>query len=106
MTLNDLLAIPRLFLPYKPALSYRNGADAVTLTYEQLFDAVDRLAAGLITRGLAPGDRVALFLGNRPEYVVAYLAVMRAGAIATPMNLRYRRREINHILATVRRDCW
>ena len=44
------------------------------------------------------GDRVALYLSNRPEFVVAYLGLLHAGAVLVPINLRYRRREISHIL--------
>lgn len=98
MTLNDLLAIPSHTLPDKPALSYSNGTESVSLTYKQLHDSVDRLAAGLVAWGLKPGDRVAFFLSNRPEFVIAFMAVLRAGGVATPMNLRYRRLEIGHIL--------
>src|SRR5690606_24905122 len=58
-------------------------------------------AAGLQRWGLRKGDRVAFFLGNRPEFVIAYLAVIRLGAIMVPVNLRYRRLEIGHIFA----DC-
>ena len=71
------------------------------LTYQQLFDAADELAAGLQQWGLRKGDRVAFYLGSRPEFVIAYLAVIRLGAVVVPINLRYRRTEIGHILA----DC-
>ncbi|HEY4594030.1 MAG TPA: AMP-binding protein, partial [Thermoanaerobaculia bacterium] len=57
------------------------------------------LAAGLAASGLGKGDRVAFFLGNRPEFVVAYLAVIRLGAVMVPINLAYRRREIAHMLS-------
>lgn len=98
MNLNDLLAISRYKLPTKTAISFVLGGEKTEYSYEQLCDSVDRLAAGLVSWGLGPGDRVALFLSNRPEFVIAYLAVARAGAMATPINLRYRRLEIDHIL--------
>jgi malonyl-CoA/methylmalonyl-CoA synthetase len=41
---------------------------------------------------------VAFFVGNRPEFVVAYLAVIRLGAVMVPINLAYRQREIAHML--------
>ena len=98
MNINDLLAIPRERLPDKIALSYKDDATKTAFTYAQLHEAVDRLAAGLVEWGLEPRDRVAFFLSNRPEFVIAYLAVLQVGAIATPINLRYRRHEIGHIL--------
>ena len=48
---------------------------------------------------MSKGDRVAFFLGNRPEFVLAYLAVIRLGAVMVPINLAYREREITHMLA-------
>ena len=101
MNILDLLAISREVAPHKVALAYRDGANVQGFTYAQLLSAADAFAAGLIRWGLRPGERVALYLGNRPEYVIAYLGILRAGAIATPINLRYRRMEIGHILA----DC-
>ncbi len=76
-----------------------DGGPGTTLSYAGLFAAADRAAASLRARGVGPGDRVAFFLGNRPEFAVAYLAVLRLGAVMVPMNLAYRRREIAHILA-------
>ena len=102
MNLHDLFAIPRHRTPDKAALQSpaENGSTQV-LTYQQLFDAADELAAGLHQWGLRKGDRVAFYLGSRPEFVIAYLAVIRLGAVVVPINLRYRSTEIGHILA----DC-
>ncbi|MCB0128521.1 MAG: acyl--CoA ligase, partial [Caldilineaceae bacterium] len=113
MNLHDLFAIPRQRTPDKAALRCLdqllpadNAADPQTakpqtLTYQELFAAADRLAAGLQDWGLQKGDRVAFYIGSRPELVIAYLAVIRLGAIVVPINLRYRRLEIGHILS----DC-
>ena len=94
MNLHDLFSIPVRRSPDKTALRCE-GRD---LTYAGLFGAANRLAAGLRARGLGHGDRVAFFLGNGPEFVTAYLAVIRLGAVMVPLNLAYRRREIAHIL--------
>jgi malonyl-CoA/methylmalonyl-CoA synthetase len=95
MNLHDLFAIPLRRSPDKLALQFPGSPD---LTYARLFEEARRIAAGLHQRGLRPGDRVAFFLGNRPEFVTAYLAVIGLGAVMVPMNLSYRRREIAHIL--------
>jgi malonyl-CoA/methylmalonyl-CoA synthetase len=95
MNLHDLFAIPRRRAPEKPALLFQDNA----LTYGDLFARADALAAGLAARGVRKGDRVAFFLGNRPEFVIAYLAVIRLGAAMVPINLAYREREISHMLA-------
>ncbi len=98
VNLHGLFAIPRLRTPEKVALRFYGGDEEKVLTYQDLFADADRLAAGLAARGLRKGDRVAFFLGNRPEFVTAYLAVIRLGAVMVPINLAYRRREIAHIL--------
>ncbi|MEA2693599.1 MAG: malonyl-CoA/methylmalonyl-CoA synthetase [Acidobacteriota bacterium] len=100
MNLHDLFAIPCLRAPGKAALLAEvPGTGPVELTYGDLFDRARRLAAGLAGRGIRKGDRVAFFLGNRPEFVAAYLAVLALGAVVVPINLAYRRREIAHMLS-------
>ncbi|MEA2601037.1 MAG: malonyl-CoA/methylmalonyl-CoA synthetase [Acidobacteriota bacterium] len=103
MNLLDLFAIPRWRTPDQPALRFREegreeGRNETVLSYHDLFAAADALASGLAAQGLAKGDRVAFFLGNRPEFVIAYLAVIRLGAVMVPINLAYRQREIVHML--------
>lgn len=102
MNLHDLFAIPRQRTPDKIAIRALDATSAPTsLTFAELYRAVDRLAAGLQRWGLRKGDRVAFYLGSRPELIIAYLAVIRLGAVVVPINLRYRRLEIGHILS----DC-
>jgi malonyl-CoA/methylmalonyl-CoA synthetase len=98
MNLHDLFAIPRRRSPEKPALRFRDDGRDIAISYRDLFTRADALAAGLAARGVAKGDRVAFFLGNRPELVLAYLAVIRLGAVMVPINLAYRQREITHML--------
>jgi amino acid adenylation domain-containing protein len=56
------------------------------LTYSQLDDLSDELAQGLIDRGVERGDRVVLFLDNSVEAVVSIFAVLKAGAVFSPVN--------------------
>jgi acyl-CoA synthetase (AMP-forming)/AMP-acid ligase II len=63
-------------------------------TYAQFDKAVDAVAAGLIARGVVPGDRVALLLGNRVEFAFALFGAMRAGAAIVPLNTREQMPEI------------
>lgn len=98
MNLSTLFAIAAQRTPGKDAIRFADDAVQETLTYAQLMSAAERLAAGLLARGVRKGDRVAFYLGNRPEFVIAYLAVIRIGAIMVPINLRYRRLEISHIV--------
>lgn len=70
-----------------------------TLTYAELRDAVARVAGGMHAAGVAPGDRVAIWLSKSIEAVVATFAVARAGAIAVPVNPVLRGPQVAHILA-------
>lgn len=57
-----------------------------TLTYGVLDKRSNAVANALVNRGVAPGDRVALIMSNRIEYVVADLAIIKAGAVKVPLN--------------------
>ncbi len=60
-------------------------------SYRQLQQQVEQLASGLSARGIKAGDRVILFLGNRPEFIVAFFALQRLYAIPTPIGIREQR---------------
>lgn len=66
--------------------------------YRELGDLVDRAARGLLADGIGAGDRVAILLDNRPEFVIALLAAIRLGAIAVPINVREQTDELAFIL--------
>lgn len=71
-----------------------------TWTFTQFDDAVNRIASGLAKR-LSPGDRVALFMANRAEYLLLQSAVERAGLVRVPVNARSTAHELGAIIA----DC-
>jgi acyl-CoA synthetase (AMP-forming)/AMP-acid ligase II len=71
----------------------------VRLTWHALDELVSRAAAGLARRGIGRGDRVALLLGNRHEFVVAWLASARLGAIIVPLSIRVQAPELAYMLA-------
>jgi long-chain acyl-CoA synthetase len=63
-------------------------ADDEAWTFGELAEHSGRLAAGLSARGVGSGDRVALHMHNRVEAALIYLACLRLGAIAVPLNTR------------------
>ncbi len=65
-------------------------------TYRELQEHVERFAAALIELGVQPGARVAIQLPNLPQTAVAFLGVLRAGAVAVMTNPLYVEREIEH----------
>ncbi|MCX7571698.1 long-chain-fatty-acid--CoA ligase [Tumebacillus sp. DT12] len=70
-----------------------------TIQYRDLDAQVDRFAAGLAQLGLKKGSRVAMLLGNSPEFIIAYYAIARLGAVSVPINPLYTPGEIQYILA-------
>ncbi len=69
------------------------------LDYAQLNGMIERAANGLAARGIGPGDRVGLMVPNIPQFVVAYYAIARVGAVIIPLNLLYKAGEAGYILA-------
>src|SRR5271156_1549234 len=65
-----------------------------TLSYAQLDELADRVAANLTAAGLAPGDRVGLQLPNIPQFVIAYFGILKAGGVVVPMNVLLKAPEI------------
>jgi long-chain acyl-CoA synthetase len=68
------------------------------LTWRQLEAATANLAANLLGLGLRPGDRIASLMPNRIALLVHYIACMKAGLVAVPLNYRYMPPEIDHAL--------
>ncbi|MEV5707424.1 long-chain fatty acid--CoA ligase [Actinoallomurus sp. NPDC052274] len=58
------------------------------VTYAELDDRSERLAAGLVARGLRRGDRVATLTDNRPEHAELFFACAKAGLVLVPLNVR------------------
>ena len=77
-------------------------ASGKRLTYSQLDDLSDELAQGLVDRGIARGDRVVLFLDNSAEAVVSIFAVLKAGAVFSPVNPSTKADKLAYILKNCR----
>lgn len=69
------------------------------LTFAELDQLSDRLARALVGRGIAKGDRVAIAMRNCPSWILAYMATVKAGAIATLINGWWQPDELDHALA-------
>lgn len=68
------------------------------ISYQELREKVDRFATGLYHMGIKKGDRVGLLLLNSPEYIIAFYALIKIGAIITPISPAYVSSEIKHQL--------
>ena len=83
--------------PDRAAIRYFDGA----LSRRELEELSDAFAAGLADAGLQAGDRVALFLQNVPQFIIAMIGTWKAGGIAVAVNPMNKERELDLIL----RDC-
>src|SRR3569833_4307298 len=85
--------------PDRVGLEFDDAGTLRTLTFGEIDDRANRMAAELSARGLSKGDRLAVHLANRVEFIDLYLACTRLGVIFVPMNVLYRERELRHIVS-------
>ncbi|NLY91881.1 MAG: acyl--CoA ligase, partial [Firmicutes bacterium] len=69
-----------------------------TITYRELLNRVNAVAAGLASLGVKKGDRVALYLPNGSEFIISFFAVLKLGAIAVPFNIQLKQYEIEQLI--------
>ncbi len=81
--------------PDSDAIRYFDGV----LSRRELDEASDALAVGLLEHGFAPGDRLAVYLQNMPQFVIAMLATWKAGGTMVSINPMSRIRELSYLLA-------
>ena len=90
----DLFDITSAAVPERLALV----TDSASLTYAELAHRTSRLAAGFAELGIKRGDHVGLYLYNSIEYVEAFLALVKLGAVPFNINYRYRVEELRYLL--------
>lgn len=78
----------------KPAIIYKDQP----VSYSQLLARVQRFAHALKKLGVKPDDKVAIMMNNCPELVIAYFACAYLGAVAVPVNIFYKERELEYLL--------
>ena len=66
-----------------------------TRTFAEVKDAADRVANFLVSRGINPGDRVAIFLPNLPHYPEIFFGILKAGGVCVTCNPLYKASELN-----------
>lgn len=92
--LADLVSETAARTPDAPAIVVADR----TVAWSELERLVRAVAGGLVARGLKRGDRVALLVGNSPEFAYTYFGVLRAGLVAVPINTSYTAREVTQLL--------
>jgi long-chain acyl-CoA synthetase len=82
----------------RPALVVMEPEGTHHWPYARLSEVVQQVATGLARQGIGPGDHVGLLADNRPEWLVACLAVLRAGATIMPLDIQLGDETLVHIL--------
>lgn len=90
----DNLATSARRYPSKAALQFFGR----TITYRELADGAEHLAAHLHTAGVRRGDRVILLMQNLPQLVMAHFAILRANAVVVPVNPMNLAQELEHYI--------
>jgi acyl-CoA synthetase (AMP-forming)/AMP-acid ligase II len=80
--------------PDKPAVIYYGAR----ISYGELDRLSDRFAALLARHGIRPGDRVAVMLGNCPQFHVAFYGILKLGAVHVPVNPMFKEHEMSYEL--------
>ena len=72
--------------------------DGISLTYQQLNQAVNRYANVLRNNGIKQGDHVALMLPNCPDFPLTWLALSKLGAVTVALNIAYKANDLEYVL--------
>ncbi len=96
----DYPPVPLFYFLEEAAHKYPETACTIfkgaRITYKEMDELTDRLAAGLADLGVKKGDRVGMLMPNTPQFVTAFFAILKLGAIVVANNPLYSAREIEH----------
>ena len=76
--------------PDKPCTIFKGAV----ITFQQMNEATDRIAAGLAKLGVKKGDRVGIFMPNIPQFVMTYYGILKAGGVVVAVNPTYPANEL------------
>jgi fatty-acyl-CoA synthase len=97
LTLGETLDRAAIAFPDKEAVCFVDDEEC-RLTYSELNEEVNRMAVGLIKLGIKAGDKISLWMPNRAEWIVAWFAAPKIGAIMVPMDTWYKPSEAEYII--------
>lgn len=94
ITLAEMYSNTAKKYPDKPVTIFKGAR----ISYQEMDQITDRLAAGLASLGVKKGDRVGIFMPNSPQFVMAFFGALKIGAVVVATNPLYSAREIEHQL--------
>ena len=80
--------------PLQPAFTFAD----TTYTFTQINQEANRIANGLVSIGIKPGDKVAMTCPNIPHFPILYYGILKAGAIVVPLNVLFKKEEVMYHL--------
>ncbi len=96
----DYPQVPIFHFLQESAKNYPNSPctlfKGARISFREMDEITNRLAAGLASLGVKKGDRVGIFIPNTPQFVMAYFAILKLGAVVVATNPLYTAREIEH----------
>lgn len=101
MLVHQFLEVNAERFPYKDAAIHLGGR----INYFQLEAAANRLANNLIENGIQPGDRVGIIIEPSINYIIAYFAILKAGAIVVGLNTQNTLRSCRNVLSDCEVSC-
>ncbi len=96
-TIPEMFRITVLRYPDRPCFT-EYSPDRISLSYSQAYDRIRSVAAYLRSLGLKKDEKIALTGKNSPEWAVAYLAILEAGAIVVPIDYQISTPEITNLI--------
>lgn len=96
----DYPSLPLFHLLEESARKYPDKACTIfkgaSVSYKEMNELTDRVAAALAGMGVKKGDRIGIFMPNTPQFVIAYFGVLKAGGVVVATNPLYSAREIEY----------
>ncbi|OGO65876.1 MAG: long-chain fatty acid--CoA ligase [Chloroflexi bacterium RBG_19FT_COMBO_47_9] len=96
----DYPSVPLFHLLEESARKYPDKACTIfkgaSVSYKEMNELTDRVAAALAGMGVKKGDRIGIFMPNTPQFVIAYFGVLKAGGVVVATNPLYSAREIEY----------
>lgn len=99
-TLPEMFRITTKRYGERPCFTVYEGDERISLTYTEALQKIEALARWLHAQGIRKGDKVAVTGKNSPEWAVAYLGILFAGAIVVPIDYQLKQEEIERLLKT------
>lgn len=90
----EILSQTAKLYPNRIAITYMKR----DISYCELNSFSDHFGASLVDLGIKKGDRIAIFIPNSPQFIIAYFGILKAGGIVTAINPLHKEREVEHQL--------